>query len=193
MPKRNSNFKLISLCVSFIKTYDTEINSILADMHDLVDTCLDETLPKQIKLIESIKGAGFLSAVTVVCEMGDFSVFKSPKQLFAYFGLDPAQSGKFIGTNVKMSKRGSPLARRAIHTIALVSIGLTRKGDANNPVLRDYYLDKCKSKLKLVALGAVMHKICNIIFAVLRAQKEFVITTPAQHKLNYLQHHSVAA
>lgn len=191
----SSNFKLIRLCVSFIKTYDAEIDSILADMHDLVDACPDENLAKQIKLVESIKGAGFLSAVTVVCEMGDFSVFKSPKQLFAYFGLDPAvkQSGKFTGTNVKMSKRGSPIARRAIHTIALVSIGLTRKGDANNPVLRDYYQEKCKSKLKLVALGAVMHKVCNIIFAVLRDKKEFVITSPEQHKLNYLVHSSPAA
>lgn len=191
----SSNFKLIRLCVSFIKTYDAEIDSILADMHDLVDACPDENLAKQIKLVESIKGAGFLSAVTVVCEMGDFSVFNSPKQLFAYFGLDPAvkQSGKFTGTNVKMSKRGSPIARRAIHTIALVSIGLTRKGDANNPVLRDYYLEKCKSKLKLVALGAVMHKVCNIIFAVLRDKKEFVITSPEQHKLNYLVHSSIVA
>ena len=60
-----------------------------------------------------------------------------------------------------MAKRGSSIARRAIFTIALVSIGLTRKGDANNPVLREYYLTKCKSKLKMVALGAVMHKVCN--------------------------------
>lgn len=183
------------MCVSFIKTYDAEIDSILIDMHELVDTCPDETLAKQIKLVESIKGAGFLSAVTVICEMGDFSVFKSPKQLFAYFGLDPAvkQSGKFTGTNVKMSKRGSPFARRAIHTIALVSIGLTRNGDANNPVLRDFYVEKCKSMLKLVPLGAVMHKVCNIIFAVLRDGKEFSIITPEQHKLNYLRATSPAA
>ena len=80
-----------------------------------------------------------------------------------------------------MSKRGSRLARRAIHTIALVSIGLTRKGDANNSVLREYYLSKCQSKPKMVALGAVMHKVCNIIFAILRDEKAFAIITPEQH------------
>jgi hypothetical protein len=37
----------------------------------------------QIHLIETFKGVGFLSAATVMCEVGDFSVFKSPKQLFA--------------------------------------------------------------------------------------------------------------
>nr|WP_242947273.1 IS110 family transposase [Clostridium haemolyticum] len=40
-------------------------------------------------------------------EIRDFSAFNSPKQLFAYFGLDPAvkQSGKFNSTQVNMSKR----------------------------------------------------------------------------------------
>jgi len=182
-----SNAKLIKLFVSFIKKYDEEVDLILDAMHELVDTQPDEPFVKQIHLIETFKGAGFLSAVTVMCEIGDFSVFKSPKQLFAYFGLDPAvkQSGKFIGTNVKMSKRGSPLARRVIHTMALVSIGLTRNGVANNSVLREYYLSKCQTKPKLVALGAVMHKVCNIIFAILRDDKPFSVITPAQHKLNY--------
>ena len=56
-----------------------------------------------------------------MCEIGDFSAFRSPKQLFAYFGLDPAvkQSGKFNGTKINMSKRGSRIARRVIHTMAL--------------------------------------------------------------------------
>lgn len=61
---------------------------------------------------------------------------------------------------------GSRIARRAVHTIALVSIELTHKGDANNSVLRNYYLSKCQSKPKMVALGAVVHKVCNIIFAI---------------------------
>jgi len=190
-----SNFTLIKLFISFIRKYNEEINAVIDSMHELVDNHSDETFVKQIHLIETIKGAGFLSAVTVMCEIGDFSVFKYPKQLFAYFGLDPAvkQSGKFTSTDVKMSKRGSRIARRAIHTIALVSIGLTRKGDANNPVLRKYYLSKCQSKPKMVALGAVMHKVCNIVFAVLRDEKDFAIVTPEQHSFEYYLKSSVVA
>ena len=37
----------------------------------------------------------------------------------------------------------------------------------------------------MVALGAVMHKICNIVFAVLRDEKPFEIISPAIHTLNY--------
>lgn len=183
----NSNFTLIRLHVDFIRKYDLEISKILTQMHQIVDNNPNETFVKQIHLLESIKGAGFLSAATIMCEIGDFSVFKSPKQLFAYFGLDPAvkQSGNFNGTAVKISKRGSRLARRAIYTISLICIGKTRNGIANNPVIQEYYLKKCQSKPKMVALGAVMHKVCNIIFVILRDEKRFLIITPEEHHLNY--------
>src|SRR5690606_35780807 len=150
----SSNFKRILLYIRFIRQYDEEISAILSDMHELVDANEDTEIVKQIHLIESFKGAGFLSAVSLMGEIGNFSAFRSPKQLFAYFGLDPAvkQSGKFNGTKINMSKRGSRIARRVIHTMALISIGKNKNGSANNPILRDYYLLKCQSKPKMVAL-----------------------------------------
>jgi transposase len=183
----SSNFTRIRLFIRFIRQYDEEISSILNHMHELVDANEDTDFVKQIHLIESFKGAGFLSAVSLMGEIGDFSAFQSPKQLFAYFRLDPAvkQSGKYEGTRISMSKRGSRVARRVIHTMALVSISKSRNGSAQNPVLRDYYLKKCESKPKLVALGAVMHKVCNIVFAILRDSKEFQIITPEEHQTNY--------
>ncbi|MDE5907720.1 MAG: IS110 family transposase [Lachnospiraceae bacterium] len=183
----DSNIKRIRLYISFIRKYDEEIDSIPDSMHELVDANEDTGFVRQIHLVESFKGAGFLSAVSLMGEIGDFSAFSKPKQLFAYFGLDPAvkQSGKFEGTKVKMSKRGSSIARRVIHTLALQSISTSRTGEAKNPVLRDYYLEKCKSKPKLVAVGAVSHKVCNMIFAILRDNKPFEIITPEEHIQQY--------
>lgn len=185
----SSNFKRIRLYIRFIRNYDSEVSSILSEMHELVSANESTDFVKQIHLIESYKGAGFLSAASLMGEIGDFSAFRSPKQLFAYFGLDPAvkQSGKFEGTKISMSKRGSRIARRVLHTMALVSISKSRNGSAQNPVLRDYYLKKCQSKPKMVALGAVMHKVCNIVFAILRDEKEFTIITPEEHQTNYLK------
>jgi len=185
----SSNFKRIRLFIRFIRNYDDEVSSILSDMHELVDANKTTAFVKQIHLVESYKGAGFLSAVSLVAEIGNFSSFHSPKQLFAYFGLDPAvkQSGQFEGTKISMSKRGSRIARRVLHTMALISISKNRNGSAKNPVLRDYYLKKCQSKPKMVALGAVMHKVCNIVFAILRDEKEFSIITPEDHQMNYLK------
>ena len=183
----DSNIKRIRLYISFIRKYDEEISSILEAMHELVNANEDTDFVKQIHLIETFKGAGFLSAISIMGEIGDFSAFSKPKQLFAYFGLDPAvkQSGKFEGTKIKRSKRGSAIARRVVHTLALQSISISRTGAAKNPVLRDYYLRKCEAKPKLVAMGAVSHKICNMIFAILRDNKPFEIITPQEHKKNY--------
>ena len=189
-----SCFTLIRLYINFIRKYDEEAETILATMKELVEANSDEVFVKQIRLIESIKGAGFLTAATLMCEIGDFSVFKSPKQLFAYFGLDPAvkQSGKYTGNQVRMSKRGSAFARRAIYTIAVNFIGKSKNGIPHNHVMLDYYQAKCKSKPKMVALGAVMHKVCNIVFAILRDNKEFVIITPKEHNEIY-QNRKMAA
>ena len=183
----DSNIKRIRLYISFIRKYDEEINGILESMHELINANEDTDFVKQIHLIETFKGAGFLSAVSLMGEIGDFSAFSKPKQLFAYFGLDPTvkQSDKFEGSKVQMSKRGSAIARRVIHTLALQSISTSRTGEAKNPILRDYYLGKCESKPKLVAMGAVSHKVCNIIFAILRDNKPFEITTPQEHIKQY--------
>ena len=85
-------------------------------------------------------------------EIGNFSAFSKPKQLFAYFDLDPAvkQSGKFESTKTHMSKRDSAIARRVVHTLALQSSGTSRMEEDKNPVLRNYYLKKCELKPKLV-------------------------------------------
>ena len=130
----DSNIKRIRLYISFIRKYDEEINSILEAMHELVNANEDTNFVKQIHLIETFKGAGFLSAVSLMGEIGDFSAFSKPKQLFAYFGLDPAvkQSGKFEGSKIQMSKRGSAVARRVIHTLTLQSIGTSHTGEAKN-------------------------------------------------------------
>lgn len=190
-----SDAELIRLYISMIRTYDDAAEQIMQSVRTIAESHPDELFIKQIRLLETIKGCGFLSAVTLMCEIGDFSVFSSPKKLYAYLGLDPAvkQSGKFNGTNVKLSKRGSSLARRVLHMMAVNNIGLKRDGSHKNPVLREYYDKKCLSKTKMVALSAVIHKLCNIIFAILRDSKSFEIITPEQHNFSYLLNHNSAA
>jgi len=188
-----SNFLLIKKFIQFIELYEQEINDILQQMKLLVHKHQDELFIQQVELLESIKGIGFLSALTLMCEIGDFSAFTKPKQLFAYFGLDPSvnQSGNFNGNRMTMSKRGSSIARRVLHMVAVQAVGTTIHGVAKNPVLRDFYLKKCREgKAKLVALGAVSHKICNIIFAVLRDHKPYVMKSPEQHRLEYNLEHA---
>lgn len=173
----------ISLTLDLIEKLDSALDSIMQRIHQLVTLHSKEKFIQQIKWVNSMKGVGFLSAVTVMCEIGDFAAFKNSKQLFAYFGLDPEvnESGKFVGSQLHMSKRGSRIARRAIFAIALASIRTKRNGEGINPYLRKYYEKKSGQKPKMVALGAVMHKVCNIIFAVLRDEKDFELCSPEEH------------
>lgn len=182
-----SVFELIQMDISFIDFLDSKLAAVVSRLHSLTEENSENPFVKQILLLDSIRNVGFLSAVALMCEIGDISAFSRPKQLFAYFGIDPAvkQSGKFNGTKVTMSKRGSRVARRVLFSIAMASVRTDRNGVPTNPVLRSYYEVKKQSKPKMVALGAVMHKLCNIIFAVLRDNKPYVMKTPYQHIAEY--------
>jgi len=186
---------MIRLYIDFIKRFDEAAAGVQRQMEDLVRANEHEPFIWQIRLLQSLPNTGFLSAVTLMVEMGDSSVFRKPKQLFAYFGIDPEvkQSGNFQGTRVKMSKRGSSLARRILYLMAVRSIANNRKGLPNNAVLQAYYLDKCRSKAKNVALGAIMHKLCNIVFAMLRDNKPFVMISPEEHCRRHEMLKTVAA
>lgn len=110
-------------------------------------------------------------------------MFQKPKQLAAYFGLDPSerQSGNFSDSKNKMSKRGSPYVRSALHMTAVTAVIEQRNSQPGNPVLAAFYQEKRRTKPGKVAMCAVMHKRCNIIYAVLRDQKPFELRQPEQH------------
>ena len=84
--------------------------------------------------------------------------------------------------------------RKMLHLIVQTNIAhLPGKPDVyRNPVISDYYKKKCESKAKLAACCAVMHKLVNIIFAVLRDRKPYEIRTPEEH-IKLMQARCVAA
>ncbi len=178
------NNYLIHHFIEMIRFIKTQTDKLLSQIREIVNSQPNSQFALHIKLLETIPGLGFLSAVTLVCEIGDFSAFRRPKQLYSFFGLDPKvkQSGKTNRTELQISKRGSPYARRCFYILALQSISLNKHGEPKNPVIRKYYQEKCKSKAKMTAIGAVMHKLCNIVFAVLRDERPFVLITPEEHR-----------
>lgn len=187
-----SNAVRIRLYVDTYQEYQKHLDTLLKALHETVEKLQDTLIYDQICLLQSLRGIGFLSAVVLIAEMGDFKLFSSPKKLYAYFGLDPAvkQSGKLNGDKVHMSKRGSSLARRILHMAALNNVKVSKgSGTPVNPVIYDYYTQKCTGKKKPVAMGAVMHKICNIIFAMLRDKKPFEIITPEEHCRHFAAKH----
>lgn len=182
----SANVTMLGIYISMIKSLQQNLRKVLKAIQQLVANNLSKDIPtlsSTLKLLQSITGIGLLSAATIIAEIGDFSAFSKPGKLVAYFGIDPSvkQSGEFTGTRNKMSKRGSRLLRRVLFTIALANIRTKRNKEACNPVLLKFYKQKCQSKPKKVALGAVMHKLVYIIFAVLRDRKPYQLRTPEEH------------
>lgn len=126
-------------------------------------------LLEENQVITTIPGIGNILGAIIISEIGNISRFDSASKLVAFAGLDVSvkQSGEFIGTQNKISKRGSPYLRRAIWTAA-------SRAAFCDPVLSDYYQSlRTRGKHHLTAVGAVARKLCNIIFAVLRDNKPY--------------------
>ena len=124
--------------------------------------------------ITTIPGIGDTLGAIILSEIGDIHRFDAPNKLVAFAGLDVkvTQSGEFIGTKNKISKRGSPYLRRAIWLAA-------GRAAFCDPILSSYYESlRSRGKHHLTAVGAVSRKMCNIIFAILRENRPYEPTPP---------------
>ena len=149
----------------------------LLEMIDLLERQLDELdfeieqyMIKLDTCITSCPGIGNVLGGIILGEIGDISRFSEPKKLVAFVGVDPSvhQSGEFVGTQNKISKRGSPHLRRAIWMAAVVAA-------FHDPVLSAFYQKKrAEGKHHNTAIGAVARKLTLIIYAVLRDNKPYV-------------------
>ena len=82
---------------------------------------------EDMRIALSMPGMGFISASTILAEIGDFRDFSSANKLAAYCGLVPSvyqSAGKLI--NGHITKHGSPHIRRIIIEVAHAII-LTKK------------------------------------------------------------------
>lgn len=188
----------ISSSLVLIKAFKSEIDNLLNEINSLIESSeFPEPIKGNMELINSILGIGRLTAVTLIAEIGDINGFIKPKHLIAFFGIDISvnQSGKFLGDQSKISKRGTRIGRRALYAVALASIRRNRSGIPINKVLLEYYQVNLKGKKAKVALVAIMHKILNYIFAVLRNQTPFEQRDHKIHKQMFLENktlHSAA-
>jgi transposase len=189
IPSTSFERKILST-ISIIENFDQEINLLLNDIKvEVSSEKLSSYFKGNVDLLLSIPGIGFLTAITLLTEIGDFQGFLKPKNLVAFFGIDSSvnESGKFKSDKNKISKRGTRIGRRALYAVALASIRTSKNGKAINAVLQEYYNTNLSGKKKKVALVAVMHKLLNYIFAVLRNQKEYEQRLPKVHQKMYLE------
>lgn len=169
--------------------YNKQSLSLLDEIKNFINgASFADEFNHNISLLCSFKGAGFISAVTLLAEMNDIQNFSKASQLVAFFGVDPSvnESGNFKGDSNKMSKRGTAIGRRALYALALASIRKTKAGVPMNQVLYDTYHTTLKGKKKKVRLVAIMNKLLRYIFSVLKNQKPYEVRNPRIHQKMFM-------
>jgi transposase len=134
-----------------------------------VEAAIEELMAATEQHLTTIKGISMVLAATIVAEIGDISRFNRLESLVAYAGIDPAvySSGEFTGTQVHLSKRGSPYLRRALWLAATTA-------HRWNPDLQEYLERKIKAgKPYGVAMGAVCRKLLSRIYVVLKENRPY--------------------
>ena len=169
---------------------EARVERLTGQIADLLPTW---SLAPVVDAVQAMRGVGFIVAVTVVAEVGDFQRFDTPRQLMAYLGLTPSEHSS--GASVRrggITKAGSGLARRALvegawsyRMQARVSPKLLARLESLPQVVRDIawkgQLRMCQryrhlvaaGKAKVVVITAIAREMAGFIWAIARA------TTPA--------------
>lgn len=142
-----------------------------------------------IRVLQSLRGIGLITAITFAAEIGSFARFRSPAQLMAYLGLVPREHSSGASTKRgAITKTGNRRLRRALVESAWsYRYRPAVKGDlaerlnglpadvqllswkAQERLHHKYrYLVFKKNKHKNVAIGAVARELTGFIWAVAR-------------------------
>jgi transposase len=163
----DKNETVIEMKEKQIAFYKEQVKEIEKEIKDLVKK--DKKLFEKIKKIETIKGVGFVTIITVITEVNGFLLFKNIPQLISYAGLDVVEkeSGKFVG-KTKISKKGNANLRTALYMPAISAI-------KNNKELRNFNDRVMKNKtLKKQGIVAVMRKILILIYTLWNTDQVYI-------------------
>jgi transposase len=129
----------------------------------------DPELKERIKRIETIKGVGFCTVVTVLCETNGFETFNNLRQVTSYAGLDVKlnESGSKKG-KTSISKRGNVHIRQALYMNALSAV------QYNKPI-KELHHRICEKNTDTRQKGVVaaMRKLLVLIFILWKKNETF--------------------
>lgn len=150
--------------------------------------CHSWRLRPVVQALQSMRGISFVSAVTIVAELGDLNRFDKPAQLMAYLGLIPSEYS--TGNSIKkggITKTGNTHARRTLIESAQayrlparksVTIRKRQQGvseevlsvswDAQLRLCSRYRSLKAKGKHHNVVITAIARELAGFIWAIVR-------------------------
>lgn len=151
---------------------DTQIREIEKQINHHIDQ--DPTLKEQAQLLQTIPGVGDVSTGILLSHYGGEPRFATTSQAVAFVGLDVRhrESGTSVRSKPRMSKKGDSRLRATLYMPAVVAMTRTHWGKAFAQRLLQ------AGKPKMLIIGAVMRKMVEIAYAILKSGKPF---NPALH------------
>lgn len=159
---------------------DKKVERIDIECHSLIQ----RRRRTDLEIAMSMPGIGFVSAVAILSEIGDYRNFKRGEQLAAFSGLDPSvyesAGKKYTGP---ITKQGSKYLRRI-----MVECAHALSNTKAKTRLKRFYLRVLAKKGKKVAIVALARKMLCILYHLLVNQevyKDEGLEKPKQVKVKY--------
>lgn len=142
---------LVQEAISVLRAIDSSLSSILTRMDELA-----KTLP-EYTTVREMGGVGDVLAVKLIAEIGDVRRLHNAKALIAWAGIDPPpyESGQFVGSKRKITKRGSATLRKVGYEVmrVLKSHPAPKDDAVYNYILKKESEGKGKKHAKIAGLN----------------------------------------
>ena len=155
----SSTKMLVLQAVKSVRDAELTLSLIISQMQEIAST-----LP-EYSVVREMKGVGDVLSVRLIGEIGDVRRFRNGSSLVAFAGIDapPYESGKFVGTNRNISKRGSSTLRKIGYEI-MHSLKVSKPTE--DSAVYDFIIKKeNEGKPKRVAKIAGLNKFLRIYYA----------------------------
>ena len=150
---------IVQEAISVLRAADSSLHNILARMKELA-----KTLP-EYSTVRAMGGVGDVLAPKLIAEIGDVRRLHNAKALIAWAGIDPPpyESGQFVGSRRKITKRGSSTLRKVGYEVMRV---LKSHKAPEDDAVYNYILKKeAEGKSKKHAKIAGLNKFLRIYYA----------------------------
>ena len=161
--------KLLAKAIkSSLAAIDKDLKNIEVKIIDAINE--DDNLKSLYKLITSVVGIGFVTAINLMVHTNGFTMLNDTRKLACYCGVAPFEysSGSSIRGRTKVHYMANKKLKCNLHMASLSAVKL----DAD---LKAYYERKVgEGKSKLSVLNAVKNKLLARVVAVVNKQQEYV-------------------
>lgn len=150
---------LVQEAVAVLRAVDHSLFCIISRMQELA-----KALP-EYSTVRSLGGVGDVLAPKLIAEIGDVRRLHNAKALIAWAGIDPPpyESGQFVGSQRRITKRGSSTLRKVGYEVMRV---LKSHREPKDNAVYNYILKKeAEGKSKKAAKIAGLNKFLRIYYA----------------------------